>query len=148
MRGIITLAIRPVGQAAKTPPSQGGNMGSIPVRVTKNKEALCKKVLLLFLERCVPHARNVLRTSCVMTASPCDVPFGREAEHIASLCAPWRNTSLCQSRYALAQHHLPARANTTLYKNSKLCYNIIECEVLVWLNQNCVNYQWTFPLIL
>ena len=26
---------RPVGQAAKTPPSQGGIMGSIPVRVTK-----------------------------------------------------------------------------------------------------------------
>ena len=26
--------IRPVGQAAKTSPSQGENMGSIPVRVT------------------------------------------------------------------------------------------------------------------
>ena len=28
--------IRPVGQAAKTSPSQGENMGSIPVRVTKS----------------------------------------------------------------------------------------------------------------
>ena len=29
-------ATRPVGQAVKTPPFHGGNMGSIPVRVTKN----------------------------------------------------------------------------------------------------------------
>ena len=28
---------RPVGQAAKTSPSHGENMGSIPVRVTKTK---------------------------------------------------------------------------------------------------------------
>ncbi len=31
--------------------------------------------------------RNVMRTLCVMTASPCDAPFGRVKEHIASLCA-------------------------------------------------------------
>ena len=30
-------ATRPVGQAVKTPPFHGGNMGSIPVRVTKRK---------------------------------------------------------------------------------------------------------------
>ena len=30
-------ATRPVGQAVKTPPFHGGNMGSIPVRVTKNE---------------------------------------------------------------------------------------------------------------
>ena len=30
--------IRPVGQAVKTPPFHGGNMGSIPVRVTKKKQ--------------------------------------------------------------------------------------------------------------
>ena len=30
-------ATRPVGQAVKTPPFHGGNMGSIPVRVTKKK---------------------------------------------------------------------------------------------------------------
>ena len=29
---------RPVGQAVKTPPSHGGNMGSIPVRVTNEKK--------------------------------------------------------------------------------------------------------------
>ena len=31
---------RPVGQAAKTPPSQGGNMGSIPVRVTRKESII------------------------------------------------------------------------------------------------------------
>ena len=29
--------IRPVGQAVKTPPFHGGNMGSIPVRVTRKR---------------------------------------------------------------------------------------------------------------
>ena len=33
-------ATRPVGQAVKTPPFHGGNMGSIPVRVTKKKNLL------------------------------------------------------------------------------------------------------------
>ncbi len=31
--------LRPVGQAAKTPPFHGGNTGSIPVRVTKSRKA-------------------------------------------------------------------------------------------------------------
>ena len=31
-------ATRPVGQAVKTPPFHGGNMGSIPVRVTKKRD--------------------------------------------------------------------------------------------------------------
>ncbi len=33
-------ATRPVGQAVKTPPFHGGNMGSIPVRVTKKRRLL------------------------------------------------------------------------------------------------------------
>ena len=33
------IMVRPVGQAAKTSPSQGENMGSIPVRVTKTPDA-------------------------------------------------------------------------------------------------------------
>ena len=37
-------ATRPVGQAVKTPPFHGGNMGSIPVRVTRKKH-LRKQVL-------------------------------------------------------------------------------------------------------
>ena len=32
-------ATRPVGQAVKTPPFHGSNMGSIPVRVTKNDKS-------------------------------------------------------------------------------------------------------------
>ena len=55
-----------------------------------------------------------------------DVRFAREAEHITSL---------------------RQRRNITIYKPLKLCYNIIESEVLLWQNQNYVNYQWTFPLI-
>ena len=31
----LLITKRPLGQAVKTPPSQGGIMGSIPVRVTK-----------------------------------------------------------------------------------------------------------------
>ena len=31
-------ATRPVGQAVKTPPFHGGNMGSIPVRVTMTRK--------------------------------------------------------------------------------------------------------------
>ena len=33
-------ATRPVGQAVKTPPFHGGNMGSIPVRVTTKSTLL------------------------------------------------------------------------------------------------------------
>ena len=33
-------ATRPVGQKVKTPPFHGGNMGSIPVRVTKNLQSI------------------------------------------------------------------------------------------------------------
>ena len=41
--GINIYVKRPLGQAVKTPPSQGGIMGSIPVGVTKtfNKRTLC-----------------------------------------------------------------------------------------------------------
>ncbi len=38
----------PLGQAVKTPPSQGGIMGSIPVGVTKaDKSRLKKNVILI-----------------------------------------------------------------------------------------------------
>ena len=42
-------ATRPVGQAVKTPPFHGGNMGSIPVRVTKKKT---HHLVCLFLAIC------------------------------------------------------------------------------------------------
>ena len=40
-------ATRPVGQAVKTPPFHGGNMGSIPVRVTKKEIGFCRSLFLL-----------------------------------------------------------------------------------------------------
>ena len=67
-----------------------------------------------------------MRTSCVMTASPCGVPFGRVKEHITSLGA-----KDAIHHGAIAQHHLPLRANITIYKLSNLCYNMDESEVLI-----------------
>ena len=43
----LRLFPRPVGQVVKTPPFHGGNMGSSPVRVTKNKQ-LTEGGLLVF----------------------------------------------------------------------------------------------------
>ena len=50
----IAATIRPVGQAAKTPPFHGGNVGSIPARVTK-KEQTPNRVSVLF---CCPCGRT------------------------------------------------------------------------------------------
>ena len=44
-------ATRPVGQAVKTPPFHGGNMGSIPVRVTKKDRHTSVCLSFLFLRR-------------------------------------------------------------------------------------------------
>ena len=40
-------APRPLGQAVKTPPFHGGNMGSIPVGVTKKMRALLSALIFL-----------------------------------------------------------------------------------------------------
>ena len=42
-------ATRPVGQAVKTPPFHGGNMGSSPVRVTKKKDPATPRGCRIFL---------------------------------------------------------------------------------------------------
>ena len=45
-------ATRPVGQAVKTPPFHGGNMGSIPVRVTnKNSDAFASEFFVMCIGR-------------------------------------------------------------------------------------------------
>ena len=41
-------ATRPVGQAVKTRPFHGCNMGSIPVRVTKNKSVVFATLLFFY----------------------------------------------------------------------------------------------------
>ena len=65
---ILSLWIRPVGQAAKTPPSQGGNMGSIPVRVTKKRSTLlCASFFICSERELNPRGLFALRkTSDVM----------------------------------------------------------------------------------
>ena len=60
-----------------------------------------------------------MRTSCVMTASPCDVPFGRGKEHITSLCATAQYITVSEANNITA-----ACRNITLYKHSKLWYNM------------------------
>jgi hypothetical protein len=89
-------------------------MASIKDAQHKN-ESTSKEVLFRFWND-VFRKRNVMRTTCVMTASPCDVPFGRGKEHIASLCAIGAIHHCERSE----QRHLPAKANITLYKQSFL----------------------------
>ena len=98
--------------------------------------------VLFVLKRCVPLARNVMRTACVMLPLAVMCASRVSKEHITSLCAKGAIhhygeaiTSLRRSRYI------------TLYKRSKLCYNITESEVLLCQIQNYANYQWSFPLI-
>ena len=97
-------AIRPVGQAAKTPPSQGGNMGSIPVRVTTKKKALAfasaffRCMRLIALRRAVSHrvdrrlaARDIAFGSYVPSESEalslCASKISRRAKRTISLRA-------------------------------------------------------------
>ena len=56
-------ATRPVGQAVKTPPFHGGNMGSIPVRVTKENTA--RMFVLAVFFRLLPHITVILELFCV-----------------------------------------------------------------------------------
>ena len=54
-------ATRPVGQAVKTPPFHGGNMGSIPVRVTtENSDAFASEFFVLCRGR---ESKNEIRLS-------------------------------------------------------------------------------------
>ena len=65
-------ATRPVGQAVKTPPFHGGNMGSIPVRVTKkNSDAFASEFFLF-----VPRESNPFK--CNAPVEHCPIPAGRD----------------------------------------------------------------------
>ena len=50
-------ATRPVGQAVKTPPFHGGNMGSIPVRVTKKEDT---QMCVLFF---IVHGNRMIKSN-------------------------------------------------------------------------------------
>ena len=47
-------ATRPVGQAVKTPPFHGGNMGSIPVRVTRKRKSSSERMSFFFFNEINP----------------------------------------------------------------------------------------------
>ena len=64
-----------------------------------------------------------------MTASPCDVPFGREAEHIASLCALAQyitvQEQVCSGTTSLARkgkHHFLQKLEIALKEASETGY--------------------------
>ncbi len=62
-------ATRPVGQAVKTPPFHGGNMGSIPVRVTSKKVSFVYQTKETFLHLVFP-ARDIDPLHLVGAAEP------------------------------------------------------------------------------
>ena len=69
----------------------------------------------MLAERCVPLARNVMRTSCVMFASQVMCAAAREERNTSLHLAPRRNTSLWRSHNSTAatprHHFLPHRQN-------------------------------------
>ena len=91
--------LRPVGQAVKTPPFHGGNMGSIPVRVTRKIKGTCEsKCFFLFNDVCL---WQMMLTSSMMTAMPKDVCLRHMTANIASLREK-RATSSCGALHHIA----------------------------------------------
>ena len=69
-------ATRPVGQKVKTPPFHGGNMGSIPVRVTKKRNNP-KGLFLFFLVPRMGIERRLLATCRWHVATAVALPAGK-----------------------------------------------------------------------
>ena len=89
-------ATRPVGQAVKTPPFHGGNMGSIPVRVTK-KERHPFGCLSFFMV-CAGIERPLKKTCRWHVFRPWEIPliFGRIPQGCgqkSEITTPCKNTS-------------------------------------------------------
>ena len=70
-------ATRPVGQAVKTPPFHGGNMGSIPVRVTMKKRASASAGARFFIMICVGIERPAPRSGVKNSPGDCFSGRGR-----------------------------------------------------------------------
>ncbi len=87
-------ATRPVGQAVKTPPFHGGNMGSIPVRVTKKRDTP--------FGVCLFCCTGIERSKCGADEHRLR-PAGR-AQHIS--CRPFRDGNANDSRTG---HHIKLR---------------------------------------
>ena len=79
-------ATRPVGQAVKTPPFHGGNMGSIPVRVTMKKALLLsgRSAFFVILQ---PHQR-ILDTYKVSINAIVGATIGRPQILQSKICSP------------------------------------------------------------
>ena len=71
--------------------------------------------IFFVLERCVPLARNVMRTSCVMFPSEVMCASRVSKEHITSLC-----TKGAIHHYGEAMKSLRSSRNITLYKRPKV----------------------------
>ncbi len=70
-------AMRPVGQAVKTSPSHGENMGSIPVRVTKIKTHTDVCVFCIYMQ-IVEKAQVIMRISKIFVKNVNYIPFNEQ----------------------------------------------------------------------
>ena len=90
---------------------------TVKSHLRNQKRKRFQRTAFSFLERCVLWAeRDAHFVRDVSLGSA--VRFAREKEHITSLCAIG-----AIHHFATALHHLPARANITLYKRLILSYN-------------------------
>ena len=104
---------RPVGQAVKTRPFHGCNMGSIPVRVTKIKIGVQKHSYFYFAMR--THRRTHHRACAGL---------GSQIQRKDVLCSH-NNSSVNLVPRAMARRHLPVRNDTTHQKVS--CFFCFPC---------------------
>ena len=97
---------RPVGQAVKTPPFHGGNMGSIPVRVTKNNTTHQGGVIFLFKANQPDFPRSTAPMPAKQSFTTAGtLPGGRVAPRCRwqikrgiSVCSGRRGTKACLPR--------------------------------------------------
>ena len=97
-------ATRPVGQAVKTPPFHGGNMGSIPVRVTKRdkselfrKSKLVRICFLLYISRLRVYWRGHATSPFFVSQNKpaTGLPF---STFYPIIYIPYRNDMWCYNR--------------------------------------------------
>ena len=60
-RGVVLTHRRPLGQAVKTPPFHGGNMGSIPVGVTTKRETHSNECVFFLQSKGLPNPHGFAR---------------------------------------------------------------------------------------
>ena len=83
---IATLFSRPLSQTAKTSPSHGEDMGSIPVGVTRKKHTFVYQDNVCFFQRNKSLAGFVKCTACVKYAPRVKCAAAREGIYFISHC--------------------------------------------------------------